>query len=418
VSARLAVTSASSSRAPAPAADPGPAPGRICFVLASNVWGGAEIHTVGLANTLVERGHTLAIVELDRPVIAGHRALLDPAVSVSRAPSAGAGAVYRALRPIRADVGVLVKGWPQMGTTGLDLACRLAFRGSFLTIEHLTPPPRPPKATRRHLGGLVPGLGLWWYAAGLRVYVRSIFPRKIVTVSKAIARELIQDYGFPASKVVPILHGVDADRYAPDPRARAEVRSAWGVPDDAIVFGTVARLSNFHKGLDTAIDLFARLCASRADAPLYCVLVGTGPDEAALEAQARDSGWGSRIRFPGATDRAWEALSGMDVFLMPSRFEGLGLALLEAMACGCCPVVMSVGGIRDVMTDATLGWAAPPHDTEAFLRGMQAAVDIGPAGRAAMGARTRQHVLTHFRAGDQSREFARAIETMMAGPGR
>jgi glycosyltransferase involved in cell wall biosynthesis len=261
-------------------------------------------------------------------------------------------------------------------------------------------------------------LGLWWYAAGLRVYARSVFPRKIITVSKAIAQELIQDYGFPASKVAPILHGIDADRYAPDPGARTAVRAEWGVPEEAIVIGSVARLSNFHKGMDTAVELFARLCALRADMPLYCVLVGTGPDQAALEAQARDSGWGSRFRFPGATDRAWEAMAAMDVFLMPSRFEGLGLALLEAMACGCCPVVMSVGGIRDIMTDGTLGWAAPPGDKDAFLRGMQAAMDIGPAGRAAMGARARQHVVDHFRARDQHREYAVAIEAMMPGPRR
>jgi glycosyltransferase involved in cell wall biosynthesis len=371
------------------------------------------MHTVALANTLVARGHTVVIVELDQPVVAEHPDLLEPAVQVTRAPSGRPGATYRALRRIRADVGVLVKGWTLMGTAGLDLACRLAFRGRLLTVEHLTPPVRGPKSTGRHLGGLVPGLGLWWYAAGLRVYARSVFPRRIITVSKAIAQELIQDYGFPASKVAPILHGIDANRFVPDPRARAAVRAAWGVPDEAIVFGSVARFSNFHKGLDTAIALFARLCAIRADMPLYCVLVGSGPDQAALEAQARDSGWESRIRFPGATDRAWEAMAGMDVFLMPSRFEGLGLALLEAMACGCCPVVMSAGGIRDIVTEPSLGWAAPPGDTEAFLRGMQAALDIGPAGRAAMGARARQHVLDHFRAADQHREYARAIEAIM-----
>jgi glycosyltransferase involved in cell wall biosynthesis len=95
---------------------------------------------------------------------------------------------------------------------------------------------------------------------------------------------------------------------------------------------------------------------------------------------------------------------------MPSRFEGLGLALLEAMASGCCPVVMGVGGIRDIVTDPALGWMAPAGDREAFQRGMQAALDLGPDGRAAMGARARQHVLQHFRAAEQYAKLADLIE--------
>jgi len=319
---------------------------------------------------------------------------------------------YRFLRTLGTDVAVLAKGWPEVGSPWLDLACRLAFRGRFLTIEHSTPPRRSAKTSRRHFGGLVPGLGLWWYAAGLRVYTRSLFPRRIVTVSRALADELVQHYRFPASKVVPVPNGVDGERFAPDPEARARVRAAWKVPADAILFGNVGRLRILDKGVDVAIEAFARLCAANPDRPLWCVLVGSGGDEAALKAQARDSGWGHRILFPGATDRPWEAHCGLDVFLMPSRFEGIGLSLLEAMACGCCPVAMGVGGIKDVVTDGALGWAVPPGDREAFLRCMQAALDVGPEGRAAIGARARAHVLARFRAKDQYGKLADVIERL------
>lgn len=396
------------------------APRRICFVLTSNTWGGAEIHTLNLVAALVDRGHRVTIVELDEPVISERRMLLADGVEVRTVrladtlPQLAFAPTYRFLRRLHADVGVLVKGWTTVGNLALDLACRLAFRNRFLSIEHSTPPRRPAKTSRRHLRGIVPGLGLWWHGQGLRIRVRSLFPKRIVAVSHAVAGELVRYYGFPACKVVAIPNGIDGERFAPDPAARARARAEWGVPAGAVVFGTLGRLSILDKGLDIAIDLFGRLCAANPDRPLWCVLVGAGREEATLRAQAQSSGWGSRFVFPGPTERPWEACCGMDVLLMPSRYEGLGFALLEGMACGCCPVVMGVGGINDIVTDATLGWVAPPDDREAFLRGMQAALDLGPDGRAAMGARSRQHVLRHFRAAEQYGKLADLIEGTVA----
>jgi glycosyltransferase involved in cell wall biosynthesis len=388
---------------------------RIAFLMASNAWGGAEIHTVALTARLAARGHECVIVELDEPVITARRPMLAEGVDVRAVrlgpdpTRPGLGRAYRFLRGLGADVGVFAKGWPKVGTMKLDLACRLAFRGRFLTVEHCPPPPRGRRVTGRHLGGLVPGLGLWWYAAGLEVYRRSILPKRIVTISDAIAHGL-REYGFPAAKVVTIRNGVNGERFAPDRAARERTRAAWGVPCDAVVFGAVGRFHNFIKGHDTAIELFARLCDANRGQELRCVLVGGGPDEAALKVQARATAWADRIVFPGPTERPWEACSAIDVFLMPSRFEGLGLALLEAMACGCCPVAMGVGGVREVITDPSLGWIAPAADTEAFLRGMQAALDAGPDGRAAVGARARAHVLAHFDADTQYGKLADLVE--------
>jgi glycosyltransferase involved in cell wall biosynthesis len=390
---------------------------RIGFVLASDTFGGAEIHTLALATTLAERGHECVIAELNEPVIAAHRpdtaADLEVQALRLRDPAhPGFGEAYRAFRSLHADIGVFPKGWTAVGSAALDLACRLAFRGRFLTIEHLPPPARPPRVTGRHLGGLVPGLGLWWYAAGLRVYVRSLFPRRIVAISHAIAHGLVDDYGFPAAKVVTIRNGIDATRFTRDPALGAAARLRWGVPPEAVVYGAIGRLSNFHKGHDVAIELFARLCDANPGRDLWCVLVGAGPDEAALKEQARGTPWADRIVFPGPTERPWEACSAMDVFLMPSRFEGLGLALLEAMACGCYPVAMGVGGIREVVADASVGWLAPAADRDAFLLGMQTALDLGADGRAAVGARARQFVLDHFRAEVQYAELASLVERM------
>lgn len=384
-------------------------------MLASDTFGGAEIHTLALASTLAKRGHECVIAELDEPVITALPAASKAGLEVRPLPlrngtRAKFTEAYRALRGLGVDVGIFPKGWTAVGSATFDLACRLAFRGRFLTIEHLPPPDRPPRVTRRHLGGLVPGLGLWWHRAGLKVLARSLFPTKIVAISQAIARGLVDDYGFPPSKVVTIRNGIDTARFTRDPAARAAVREHWGVPADAVVYGAVGRFSNFHKGHDIAIECFARLCDANPSRGLWCVLVGTGPDEAALKEQARATDWSNRIVFPGPTDRPWEACSAMDVFLMPSRFEGLGLALLEAMACGCYPVVMGTGGITEVVPDSSVGWTAAPGDKHEFLEGMQAALDLGGLGRGEVAGRARRHVVDQFQAETQYGKLADLVE--------
>jgi len=222
----------------------------------------------------------------------------------------------------------------------------------------------------------------------------------------------VEEYAFPAWKVVKIHNGIDPTRFTRDPAAGQAARAAWGVPPDAVVYGSVGRLSNFHKGQDIAIELFERLSAANPDRELWCVLVGDGPDRAALEEQARATACADRIVLPGPTERPWEACSAIDVFLMPSRFEGLGLALLEAMACGCYPVAMGTGGITEVVADPSVGWLAPAGDRESFLLGMQTALDLGADGRAAVGARARQFVLASFQADAQYGKLADLVEEM------
>jgi glycosyltransferase involved in cell wall biosynthesis len=391
-------------------------PKRIGFVLASDIWGGAEIHTLALTARLAARGHQCVIAELDQPVVAEHLPMVAEGVGVRALPISGSitrprlRSAYRQLRSLGVDVGVFVKGWTMVGTVGFDLACRLAFRGHFLTIEHLTPPPRGTLRRGRHLGGLLPGLGLYWYRQGFAIRTRSWFPSRIATVSQAIATELIEHYGFPRRKVVPIPNGIDGSRFVPDPVARSATRALWGVPEEAVVLGAIGRFQNEHKGHHIAIDLFARLCDAHPEQPLYLILAGNGPDEASLKSQAGATRWKDRIRFPGWSERPWEACAGMDVFLMPSQREGIGLALMEAMACGCCPVVMAVGGIKEVVTDPSVGWSAGLNDRERFYQGMQHFLEIGAAGRAAVGARAREHILRNFRADEQYGKLADLVE--------
>lgn len=377
-------------------------------------WGGCELHAVDLVRFLDSRGHDCALVALGSDLF--HERLgPSPGIALERLPlprptdEVGFLRWRRLLGALGADVAILEKGSVYTGSLALDLAARLAFR-RYITIEQLTPPPRPVRRRGRHLGGLLPGLGLWWHQHMLGVRIRGLAPETIVTVSEAIRRDLVEDYGFPADKVIAAPNGIETERYRPDDAGRSRARRAWGMPDTATVFGSVTRLANGHKGLDTAVAAFAALCRRHPEADLRLVLVGEGPDRDELIQQVEDEGIAGRAVFPGFSDRPWEAHCGIDFFLMPSRIEGIGLALMEAMASGTPPIAMATGGIPEVLSDRALGWLVPTGDRGAFLAAMEEALRLPADERTAMGLRARAHVVDRFDVGRQFSTLARLVE--------
>ncbi len=374
-----------------------------------------EIHTLKLAQALQARGHGVVVLQFGDPIYTPHNFPTMPGlelrtVKLDRAVErVGLARWYRLFRGIACEVGVFAKGWTTVGNLQLDLAARLAFK-RFVTIEHLTPPRPPPRMSRRHFGGLIPGVGLGWRASVYGIRLRSFGPAQIITVSQGIADELIEGYGFPRGKIVPVPNGIDPQRFAPDPAARADVRRAWGIPADDLVFGSVGRLWNYQKGLDIAVDLFARLAKEHPHRSMWYGIVGEGPDRTALEEQARDSGAGDRIFFPGHTHRPWEAFAAIDVFLMPSRFEGIGLSLMEAMATECCPIAMGVGGITEVVSLPSVGWLVPAGDREAYYRAMVAAAHASTEQRQRIGRLARQRIVERFNAEQQYGKMVELIE--------
>ncbi len=386
---------------------------KVSILTETAAWGGAEVHTVGLANFLAGRGHEVSVVALghdvfdrlaDRPDLPFRVCKMAPGRAIGRI---GFRQWRGLLKGISGDVCVLARWGLGVGSLRLDLAARLQF-DRYIVIEHSSGE-LPPRSSRRHLGGLLPGLGLWWYRAVLLWYLRSVLSTRVVCVSEATRRQMIRQFRVPAGKLVTVHDGIDTERFVPNTRFRAERRRAWGIGVEALVFGAVSRLS-YEKGLDIAIDAFARLRSRRPGQEMHLVLVGEGAERARLQEQARAAGVGGQVHFPGFTAAPWEAYCGLDFFLMPSRDEALGLSLLEAMACGCCPIATAVGGIPEVVGDPSRGWLVPRDDAAAFLEAMDGAAQTGPAERAALARRGREHVREHFDAHRQYAALADLIE--------
>ena len=227
--------------------------------------GRGSIHTVQLVRTLVQRGHTAAVVCLTERTYQVYRGRVGQEIPLVCLPIPKSSEAEMGLRDWMGlfarqpwDACILIKGdFVTGGGWAIDLAARYRF-GNYLAIEHLSAEPLPPKLSKRHFG-FIPGLGLYWYRKYyLPRFLRSLGPRKVVCVSEAGRRRLIEDAWFPARKVVTVRNGIDPRRFCPDPVHAEAWRRRWGIPQGALVFGALGRLDP-RKGYDTALTGFQAL---------------------------------------------------------------------------------------------------------------------------------------------------------------
>lgn len=171
---------------------------------------------------------------------------------------------------------------------------------------------------------------------------------------------------------------MNADRIAAAAHGgRDEVRRAWGLADDETAILVLGRLSP-EKGQDTALDAFAALDRERA----RLVLVGDGASREALEIRAGSGPHGERVRFEGWRDDPWACLGAADVLLLPSRTEGLPLALLEGLAAEVPAVATRVGAVGEVLEDGACGLLVDPNDAAGIAAAVRAVLDDPAAARA------------------------------------
>jgi len=161
-------------------------------------------------------------------------------------------------------------------------------------------------------------------------------------------------------RIVAIPNGV------PVPEPAWQRRPNWQAAPRAVFVGRLAP----EKGLDTLVCAWPSVRVIYPDARL--ILVGEGPQRAALEDRAKALGLtlgrGEAVELPGASADTTKALRGADLFVLPSREEGMSIALLEAMALGIPLVASSIPGNCRLISDYKHGRLAPPDEPEDFAR--------------------------------------------------
>jgi glycosyltransferase involved in cell wall biosynthesis len=187
---------------------------------------------------------------------------------------------------------------------------------------------------------------------------RLLLPRAhaVIAGSESIRVFAVSSLGAPASRTHVVHCGIDVEAFTP--REPLPIREAA----HARRLVTVGRLVP-RKGHAVAIEALAEVVRARPDAEL--VIVGEGPERAALERLAGACGLSRHVSFAGIVWPTREVLRGADLFLFPSLDEPQGLALLEAAAIGVPIVASRTGGIPE-MVDESSAVLVPPGDAEAL----------------------------------------------------
>jgi glycosyltransferase involved in cell wall biosynthesis len=222
------------------------------------------------------------------------------------------------------------------------------------------------------------------YAALARLSARGL--DRIVAISDAVAEYLRHDAGLPDEKLVRIYYGIDPSPY--DPTTPPPSRRPIGDPLRRPTLGVVARLAP-QKGHRV---LFDALPAVRDAVPdVHARLIGHEELSTTVElrAYAVERGGADLVAFEGFRADIAQVMADLDVFVLPSLWEGFELVLLEAMAAGRPVVASAVGPIPEIVVDGVTGLLVPPGDSTALaaaivrlLRDPELASALGRAGRA------------------------------------
>lgn len=187
----------------------------------------------------------------------------------------------------------------------------------------------------------------------------------MIGVSPAVVDYLVNTIHLPERKVTLVNNGV-AEKPPAQPEDVARVRASFDLPADACVIGTVGRLFDGPKRVSDLIRAMPRIVGERPDAVL--LVVGTGPDETALRALARDLGVADRIRFAGYQSDPQPFYQAMDVFALASAHEAFGLVLVEAMFAALPVVATRVGGIPGIVEELHTGYLVERYQPDALAR--------------------------------------------------
>lgn len=255
---------------------------------------------------------------------------------------------------------------------GVDLVNIHYPLASFLPVALAAQIAGVPVVTSVHGADLFPrGEPLRRYPLGLRAVLR--LSRCVVAPSEAYLTQVVEQFPGLAGRAQFIHNGIRPEEFDP----------SRGIPDENRCperYVLTIAAHNPKKGLDVLIEAFARVAVRHPD--VHLLLLGDGPLRSRLEDQASRLGLGDRARFLGTRSRGETIalLRRCAVFVLASRAEPFGLAVLEALAAGRPVVATRVGGIREIVRDGVDGLLVEPDDAEALARALETFLDDPDAG--------------------------------------
>jgi glycosyltransferase involved in cell wall biosynthesis len=358
---------------------------RVPIVLFADEWGGiggTAGYVVMLSRQLCRRGYpVVALCHGGEGTSRMRDELAATGVQVEILPSGGGPALLRrfkelaylirVLRRHRRGVLVLMMGYFTRGG-GVTLAGRLASMRAIVRAD-LTPP--EPPITRR---------------SAFFLRLKDILTNRVVVGALENVVAFRQEAGRRVAKMRIIHTGIELDRFEPG-KARDTVRQELGYAPTELVAGTVARLDDERKGV--ASFLRAAGIAGQEAPDLRFLIVGEGVHRPAYEALAGELGIPERVTFTGWRSDVPRLLDAMDIFVMPSYFEGGPTSVIEAMAMARPVIATRVGMVPEIIEDGVDGVIVAPGDVEAMAQAL-CSLAVNADLRHELGANARDRALS------------------------
>lgn len=216
----------------------------------------------------------------------------------------------------------------------------------------------------------------------------------VIPVSEEVKRSILLGHGKDRRKPVlqTITNAVDTDHFTKNRALGGSIRQQLGIPERALVIGQVA-VFRTQKRLQAWLAVAQRIADSHPE--VHFILVGAGSEMPMVRTLIQELGLATKVHLPGTQTEVLPYLSAMDLYLMTSEFEGLPVAMLEAMACSLPVLSTGVGGIAEVVREGQ----------EGFLSASSEYLDLAMAAdrllkeealRIAMGDRARKRIVEGF----------------------
>lgn len=196
----------------------------------------------------------------------------------------------------------------------------------------------------------------WWVRRKYRLFA------KVIAISEGIRTVLLSE-GLDPGQVTCVHDAVDTDDYRPEPADRAWLRAEFGLEADEAIVAMVAQFIP-RKGHRTLLAALPALFAAHPRTRV--LLLGQGPELNAIRELVQQAGWNNRVLFPGFRRDIARMLPCIDLLVHPAQMEGLGVALLQAAACGLPIVASRAGGIPEIVRPGLNGELIAPGDAVAL----------------------------------------------------
>jgi N-acetyl-alpha-D-glucosaminyl L-malate synthase BshA len=369
--------------------------------------GGMQTHTLALAQHLQAIGVNVFVVTRSYPglplyeEVGGlsiHRVDVRPNASKIEASFRFINGALKLMKERRAHFQI-IHSHQVISPTTIGLIGRELMHKKVIVNPHST----------THGGDLGILLRLRPLTGGLRLFWMKKRADAFVAISQDI-KDVLIGLGFPPNKIAYISNGVDTTHFSPlSAYSKAACRQSLNLSDGPIIV-FVGRLVAV-KQLDVLIKAFAGLVPN-LPASAQLLIVGDGEERARLENQAVELGVSPQVRFIGSVANVRPYLQASDIFVLPSRNEGLPVALLEAMACSLPCVASATGGILDVIRPGINGLMAPPGDVQALQSGLNILLSDSMLA-AQLGRQARQDAHQNYSMEHTARDYVRLYRGLL-----